>query len=203
MEALEKLVKHLPQLQKFVFERSGGGVDVVPEFIRAGVYELLAPVAVDDLGLLLGQIVGAHFAEALEIDKELVGVDQIEIHIIKIVKQHLAPEEETVEVSHVLAAQFAVFIVKNEELVKARSFGQCRKTARHLCDGGYLRHQEGLPCGFECKIVGEEDSASLVGKHEAIVLEIAEFIGRIGPGHLAEEGDHWLSHLVLNNLKTS
>ncbi len=83
---------------------------MIPEFVRTGVDESFTPVTVDDFNLFLGQIVGADLAEAFQIDKQLVRVDEIEVDIIEIVEQHLAPENELVKVDHIVA-QLAVFIV--------------------------------------------------------------------------------------------
>lgn len=187
-EAGEECVEDFPEFEEFFFEGGWFLVEVVPKFVGASVDELFAPVSVDDVDLFVGQVVGADFAEAFEVDEEFVGVDEVEVYVVEVVEEHFAPEYELVEVDYAavvavvggFGADFAVFVVEDEELVETGGFGERCEAGGDFGDCPDFGHYEGLTFGFGGQVVAEEDSASFVGEYEAVVGEVVEFVADVG-----------------------
>ena len=120
------------------------------------------------LALLVGEIVGTHLAVAFEVDKQFVGVDEIEVHVVEVAQYHLAPEEKTVKVD-AFAPDKAVTVIEHKQLLEPRGFDQRCEPGGEVADGGYLGHAERFSFRQELEIVAEECAASFVGKYEAII----------------------------------
>ena len=108
--------------------RSPAAVDVGPEILHRHLAAVLAPVSLYRFDLLGCEIVGIDLFEPFGVDKYLVGIGKIAVHVVEVVDQHVAPESESVEVKRVVGRKSGLFF--EDPAVLPEHDKQCLKASR-------------------------------------------------------------------------
>ena len=110
-----------PQVYEFLAQAAVvAAAHVEPEFFDMRRQAALAPYAAYDFFLVFVEVVGLYFLDIPEVAKYIVGIDERLVYLVEVVEHHVAPEDEAVELPHVVGAPTArhhgpVCVVEHEQ----------------------------------------------------------------------------------------
>ena len=127
--------------------------------------------------------------EIHHIGKQGLRLDQIFVHVVKVSKQHISPEDEVVQT---LASriQLLVAVIKQQQLLDSVSLAQTAQAEEELIHSGDFRREQGLSGlgGRLCEILAEEGTGTFVGEDETQFVHLPK--GEVMTCSLFQERNH-------------
>ena len=189
----------IPQAHKFLFDSAFWLFSLATSLPQVGIgtgvekcgEQARSEYPLDRLLHLGRQIVAAQAVQAIEVAVDFPCIGHRAVDVVKVADNELGPIDELIKRLRPVAHRLAIGIIEGEHHLNVGGNGGTGQLGDQVIDGRHPRQQMRLDRGcskFPLHIVGEELTATTIGKDETIVLKTLSL--KVISCHLLEKRFH-------------